>query len=156
MTQFENKLEALAASAAQAAVDAGDGFVPENVEEVNEGASFVIDLLLPTAMESGDGRILLKDALTVRDLPIPLLWQPQTGSGHDGSWIVGRIDSCDVTEKGIENARGVFDTGPYGREAERLVRNKFLRGVSADLDQFKDVDEELLAQLTEKNGQRSF
>jgi hypothetical protein len=150
--KFEGKLIALAASAAQAAVDAGDGFVPETVEEVNEGAPFVIDLLLPTAMESGDGRILLKDALTVRDLPIPLLWQPSTGSGHDGSWIVGRIDSCDVTEKGIENARGVFDTGPYGREAERLVRNNFLRGVSADLDKFKDVDEEELIALAEVSG----
>lgn len=149
---LEVELVALAASAAQAAVEAGDGFVPETVEEVNEGASFVIDLLLPTAKESGDGRILLKDALTVRDLPIPLLWQPSTGSGHDGSWIVGRIDSCDITEKGIENARGVFDTGPYGREAERLVRNNFLRGVSADLDQFKDVDEEELAALSEKIG----
>lgn len=152
MTDFEIKLEALAASAAQAAVDAGDGFVPESIDEINEGAHFVIDLLLPTAMESGDGRILLKDSLTLRDLPIPLLWQPQTGSGHDGSWIVGRIDSCDITEKGLENARGVFDTGPYGREAQRLVQHKFLRGVSADLDQFKDIDEEMLGALTEKTG----
>lgn len=152
-TTTEGRLIALAASAAQAAVDSGDGFVPETVDEVNEGARFVIDLLLPVAKESGDGRILLKDSLTMRDLPIPLLWQPQTGAGHDGSWIVGRIDSCDVTEKGLENARGVFDTGPYGREAQRLVENKFLRGVSADLDQFKDLDDEEMAALAEQSGQ---
>jgi hypothetical protein len=35
------------------------------------------------------------------------------------------------------NAYGVFDTGPYGKEAERLVRHGFLRGVSVDLDQFE-------------------
>ena len=39
--------------------------------------------------------------------------------------------------KGWGNAYGVFDTGPYGREAERLVRGGFLRGISADLDKFE-------------------
>jgi len=38
---------------------------------------------------------------------------------------------------GWGNAYGVFDTGVYGREAERLVRGGFLRGVSADLDKFE-------------------
>lgn len=41
------------------------------------------------------------------------------------------------TPKGWGNAVGVFDSGPYGREAERLVRGGFLRGVSADLDKFE-------------------
>lgn len=41
------------------------------------------------------------------------------------------------TIKGWGNAVGVFDSGPYGREAERLVRGGFLRGVSADLDKFE-------------------
>ena len=52
--------------------------------------------------------------------------------------IVGRIDSIDRAEDGsLVNARGVFDVGPYGQEAERLVRHKFLRGVSVDLDNFE-------------------
>jgi hypothetical protein len=37
----------------------------------------------------------------------------------------------------LGNAYGVFDSGPYGREAERLVRHGFLRGVSVDLDKFE-------------------
>ena len=59
--------------------------------------------------------------------------------------IVGRIDNVERTEQGLGLARGVFDTGEWGREAERLVRGGFLRGVSADLDNFQasavDFDE---------------
>ena len=52
-------------------------------------------------------------------------------------------------ENGIGNAYGVFDSGPYGREAERLVRNGFIRGVSADLDQFEATEEEVKPSETE-------
>jgi hypothetical protein len=102
-----------------------------------QGASFSIPLLIPEEMESGDGRKFNKDAITFRDLPLPLLWQIKTADGHAGSVVVGRIDHMERTDKGIGNAHGVFDTGAYGREAERLVRNGFIRGVSADLDQFE-------------------
>ncbi len=101
------------------------------------GATFVIPLVIPEEHESGDGRMFRKDALNVRELPLPLLWQIKTGEGHMGSVVVGRIDSMERVENGIGNARGVFDTGAYGAEAERLVRNGFIRGVSADLDKFE-------------------
>jgi hypothetical protein len=39
----------------------------------------------------------------------------------------------------------VFDTGEYGKEAERLVREGFIRGVSADMDKFEAQEEELKA-----------
>ena len=101
------------------------------------GASFSIPMLVPEEIESGDKRKFKKDSISVRDLPVPLLWQIKTGSGHDGSVVVGRIDTIERIEGGMGNAYGVFDTGPYGREAERLVRYGFLRGVSVDLDQFE-------------------
>jgi hypothetical protein len=101
------------------------------------GARFVIPLVIPEGKESGDGRSFVKDALEVRELPLPLMWQIKTGDGHMGSVVVGRIDYMERIENGIGNAYGVFDTGAYGREAERLVRNGFIRGVSADLDQFE-------------------
>lgn len=104
---------------------------------VADGSAFVIPLVLPENHESGDGRKFEPNAVTIRELPLPLLWQIKTGDGHQGSVVVGRIDSMERIEGGIGNARGVFDTGAYGREAERLVRNGFLRGVSADLDQFE-------------------
>lgn len=131
------KLEAITAAAAANAVEAGDGALPDSAEEVEAGAEFVIPLLIPEELESGDGRKMEKDALSTRDLPITLLWQPATGDGHNNSYIVGRIDSIERLDNGLGNAKGVFDTGPYGREAERLVRTKMLRGVSADLDEFE-------------------
>ena len=103
----------------------------------SDGAAFTIPLVIPENLESGDGRKFDKESIEIRDLPLPLLWQIKTGEGHNGSVVVGRIDHMERTENGIGNARGVFDTGAYGREAERLVRNGFIRGVSADLDQFE-------------------
>lgn len=101
------------------------------------GSKFFIPMLVPEETESGDGRKFKDGSISVRDLPVPLLWQIKTGSGHDGSVVVGRIDYIERVDGGIGNAYGVFDNGPYGREAERLVRHGFLRGVSVDLDQFE-------------------
>jgi DNA-binding ferritin-like protein len=105
------------------------------------GSSFRIPLVIPEEVESGDGRKFNKGAIELRELPLPLLWQIQTGNGHDGSVVVGRIDSMERTEDGIGNAYGVFDSGSYGSEAERLVRGGFLSGVSADMDKFEATEE---------------
>ena len=111
-----------------------------------DGAKFVIPLVIPEGAESGDGRTFEKGSITIRELPLPLLWQIKTGTGHDGSVVVGRIDKMERTEEGIGNAYGVFDTGAYGVEAQRMVENGFMRGVSADLDQFEAKEEELAAE----------
>jgi len=105
------------------------------------GAKFVIPLVIPEETETGDGRIFEKNSITMRDLPLPLLWQIKTGNGHDGSVVVGQITHMERIDKGIGNAVGVFDTGEYGQEAERLVRHGFIRGVSADMDKFEADDE---------------
>jgi DNA-binding ferritin-like protein len=70
------------------------------------------------------------------------MWQIKTAQGHDGSVVVGRIDKMERTADGVGNAYGVFDSGEYGREAERLVRGGFIRGISADLDRFEASEEE--------------
>lgn len=100
------------------------------------GARFTIPLVIPEGVESGDGRTFKENSLEIRDLPLPLMWQILTEDGHLKSAIVGRIDHVERTDRGLGNAFGVFDTGPYGQEAERLVRSGMLRWVSADLDQF--------------------
>jgi hypothetical protein len=107
----------------------------------DKGAGFMIPMLVPEELESGDGRKFVSGAITLRDLPLPLLWQIKTGNGHDGSVVVGRIDNVERIKGGLGNATGVFDTGPYGREAQRLVENGFLRGVSVDLDKFEAKEE---------------
>jgi hypothetical protein len=134
-----------------------------DVPTVLSGARFRIPVLAPVGVKSGDGRSFGPLALSHRQLPIPLMWQIQTQDGHDASVIVGRIDSIERAENGsLVNARGVFDVGPYGQESERLVRHKFLRGVSVDLDQFEATarpavvdeadDDELSDDTTENRG----
>jgi hypothetical protein len=114
----------------------------EGIKPVEHGAKFVIPLVIPEDKESGDGRIFDKGVIVMRDLPLPLLWQIKTGQGHDGSVVVGQITHMERIDGGIGNAVGVFDKGEYGREAERLVRNGFIRGVSADMDMFEANEEE--------------
>lgn len=102
------------------------------------GARFRIPLVLPVQTPSGDNRSFKKYSLSHRDLPVALMWQPKTGTGHDGSYIVGRVDGIETDSDGqLVNAYGVFDVGPWGREAQRLVEGGFLRGISADLDNFE-------------------
>ena len=118
-----------------------------------QGGRFYIPMLIPEEVESGDGRKFKKGAISARELPVPLLWQIKTGSGHDGSVVVGRIDYIERIEGGMGNAYGVFDTGPYGREAERLVRYGFLRGVSVDLDRFEAKEDKKEKKENADDGQ---
>ena len=113
------------------------------------GARFRIPIVVPEGVPTGDGRIFQPLSVTHRDLPIPLLWQIKTGDGHDGSVIVGRIDSMERVANGLGNAYGVFDTSPHGQEVQRLVSEGFLRGVSADLDNF-EAQTEKAKELGEK------
>ena len=115
------------------------------------GSSFTIPLVIPEGVETGDGRIFKKGSITLRELPLPLLWQIKTSDGHDGSVVVGRIDRMIRTDSGIGGASGVFDTGPYGREVERMVRNGFLSGVSADLDKFEASEESISSAKSEES-----
>ena len=103
----------------------------------DEGTRFVIPILLPEGVKTGDKRRFAPLSVRTRDLPLPLMWQKQTGDGHSGSVIVGRIDSIERIRNGLGNARGILDTSPDAREAERLIRGRFLRGISADLDEFE-------------------
>lgn len=117
------------------------------------GAKFYMPLVLPEETESGDGRKFAKGAISMRELPLPLMWQIKTAQGHDGSVVVGRIDKMERLENGgVGNAYGVFDSGDYGKEAERLVRGGFIRGISADLDKFEADEEEAASDEDKKIG----
>ena len=114
--------------------------IPQEIEIESGGMPFKIPTVAPVNIESGDGRLIRPMALTYRDLPIPLMWQIKTGTGHDGAVVVGRIDSIEMLPNGsLGNARGMFDTNPYAREAQRMVKEGFLRGVSVDLDRFQAI-----------------
>lgn len=117
-----------------------------------KGADFVIPLVIPEETESGDGRKFEKGAISMREMPLPFLWQIKTGEGHSGSVVIGVITHMERTEQGIGNAIGYFDSGEYGKEAERLVRGGFIRGVSADMDMF-EANEEDVASEKDSNKQ---
>lgn len=139
-------------------VDFHDEILPVLASGVeSSGGRFIIPLAVPEEVSSGDERSFSKDSITTRDLPLPLMWQIKTGDGHKGAVVVGRIDSIErLITGGLGNARGVFDVGPYGREAERMVRAGFLRGVSVDLDKFEAqveaADPELAQEPVDKNA----
>jgi hypothetical protein len=136
----EQVIEASALSAR--AKDARNRVLKASAEiTLEDGGKFSIPLVIPEDLESGDGRRFKKGAIEIRELPLPLMWQIKSAEGHNGSVVVGRIDHMERVENGIGNATGVFDQGEYGQEAERLVRNGFIRGVSADLDQFEASEE---------------
>ena len=134
-------LRAAARLARNRVVLATGTLAPSTTEEADAGSSFTIALVLPEGISSGDGRTFAKNSVTMREMPIPLLWQIKTGDGHDGSVVVGRINSMERIEGGLGNAKGVFDTSPHAQEAERMIAEGFMRGVSADLDMFEANDD---------------
>jgi DNA-binding ferritin-like protein len=138
-------LRAQVADIKQRVLTASGGFQAP-AESLSHGAKFIIPVVVPEGIETGDGRKFSKESITMRELPLPLMWQIKTNEGHYGSVVVGRIDHMERTDEGIGNAHGVFDMGEYGQEAERLVRGGFLRGISADLDKFEADEEPLEAE----------
>ena len=65
--------------------------------------------LAPFDTPTGDGRIFKVGSLTARELPLPLLFQPTSGFGHDGSVVVGRILAVTFTNQGIEASGDYLD-----------------------------------------------
>ena len=115
-----------------------DDVINEILDKPMEGGAFLIPIVIPEGVPSGDRRQFTPNSLEFKQPPMPLLWQRTSDEGHNGSVTVGRIDSIERLETGgLGNATGVFDTHPDAVEAARQVREKFLTGVSGDVDQFE-------------------
>ena len=118
--------------------DLADIDTAEDLDKPMEGGAFLIPIVIPEGVPSGDRRSFTPNSLEFKSPPMPLLWQRTSDEGHNGSVTVGRIDSIERLESGgLGNARGVFDTHDDAVEAARQVREKFLTGVSGDVDQFE-------------------
>jgi hypothetical protein len=105
---------------------------------------------------TGDGRLIQLEALRWDALPIPLRYVSADVGAHQGAVVVGRINTIERLSLDEANARlakmnrplivgtgaenvvwggGDFDLGGrYGKEAARVVGDKFMNGVSMDLD----------------------
>lgn len=87
-------------------------------------------------LETGDSRAFLPGALTVAPGPwLEFNWQPAMEDGHEKAVLVGRLEDVWRVDDGTIMARGRFDVeGIHAREAMRMVRGGFLKGVSVDVD----------------------
>jgi hypothetical protein len=99
-------------------------------------------VLAPEDVWSGDGRRFAEGLLGVRDLPIPLTWQKATDTGHDGSVVIGKIDSIERAGNMMQGS-GTFLTSPEADEVVGLISEFGQFGVSVDADSAEmEFDEE--------------
>lgn len=131
--------EAVTASAAGTLrPDQGGAIMAVAVEDEQEttptGGSAWSGVIAQEGVDTGDGRRIAEGALNWREPPLTLMAQHTTPDfgGHAEAAVAGRIDSLDRDGANIV-ASGVFDTGEWGSETERMVRDGALKGVSIDL-----------------------
>jgi hypothetical protein len=95
-------------------------------------------VLARLGVPTGDRRIIAPGALTSRDLPLPLMWQRVSDSGHSGAVTVGAITSLTIdNESGMVTASGTWLPVRGSDDAQRQAEAG-VTGPSVDL--FDDVD----------------
>ena len=89
----------------------------------------------PEGISSGDGRMFAENALTWRDLPLPLTWQRAATEAHQGQVVVGRLDTLERRDDGMIHWTGeLLEDVPETEEVINLIAQGALRGVSIDAD----------------------
>jgi hypothetical protein len=88
-------------------------------------------VLARPGIPTGDGRLLTPGGGTNRSLPLPLLWQPETGDGHDGAVIVGRIDDIQYADDMVTSTGLLFDS--YEADQAQQLIDQGVIGPSIDL-----------------------
>jgi len=132
------------------ATSAPEGFLPQRVHfptlaRLNEGTK-----------EGGMSRTIFGSGFSVRELPLSIAAQFQTGGGHDGAFAVGRLDSVKVDGNNVEGWGWLADT-EEGRKAYNGVRLGYLRGNSIDMAdvtvevdfQWEDMEAPILVNFVE-------
>ena len=95
-------------------------------------------VLARLGVPTGDKRIIAPGALTSRDLPLPLMWQRVSDSGHSGAVTIGAIETMTIdNESGMVTATGRFLPVRGADDAQRQTEAG-VTGPSVDL--FDDVD----------------
>jgi len=97
------------------------------------GAAWTATLVVE-GVETADRRGMKKGSLDWRELPLTLMGMVETSSfGHEGAQVSGRIDTIKRSTGGAIAGTGVFDTGEFGQEIQRMVGDRTLRGISVDV-----------------------
>lgn len=112
---------------------AGGAMATVAEEETTVGAAWS-GPIVQEGVDTGDGRRIAEGALSWRELPLTLMAQHSTPGmgGHADAQVAGRIDTLARNGANIDGS-GAFDTGEWGAETERLVRDGMLKGISVDL-----------------------
>ncbi len=155
------RLAAPVAPAEPVLAPSGAGDLPSAPAEVEGGADaqpFNMPIMVLEGVDTGDGRYIRPGALTWRDLPLVVMALTKTTMGHDEAELVARIDTIErVDASALINAKtgepygntptdgpvqalqcsGVFTSQVEAEKIIELVRDKFLRGVSADISDVK-------------------
>ena len=106
-------------------------------------------ILTVEGVESGDGRMFTYGSLSWDNPPIPLMYQPVSIGGHNGSVMVGQIQQIyrkgnEIFGVGILDLKARYNGEVVGEEVFRLMDEGFLTGVSVDVDSVKDADVKLV------------
>jgi len=140
---------------------------PGGTDTAERGPAFE-GVLAVIGSPTSDGRYLIPDEISNRDLPIPVMVQTATEQGHMGAESCGRIESIDYIpiadfaqrnefnlmdvrdEAVIVWATGTFDTSKFAQDAERMMENG--AGVSIDMppDRIAAFDPETLKEVPEE------
>ena len=104
-------------------------------------------VLAPEGKWSGDGRRFADNALSTRDLPLPLTWQKASSDGHDGSVVVARIDAVERVD-GEMRAIGQFLQAAEADEVIGMIAEFGRFGVSVDADDAEFEFDEATGKVT--------
>lgn len=136
--------EALPAiDAPEPAPDAGDGNedtapgdetpTDETTDELGDDSTSWV--MVVEGVETGDGRTIDRDALTWRDLPLPLMATDTTDEGHDGARLVGRIVTLERDgDKIVGQTKMIESDDPAVIALQALIKSGDLKGISVDMD----------------------
>lgn len=108
--------------------------------------------LAPEERATGDGRMFAKDAISFRDMPLPLLYQHETGVSHAGSVRVGRMDEAWKTPDGEARARGVFNGTAEAQAVIQGIMDGSIKGVSVDVDEMELDFDRSVENIDDVNG----
>jgi hypothetical protein len=98
-------------------------------------------LVAPVGVHTGDGRRFADNALSHRDLPVPLRWNREDEGGHKRAVVIGTVDEVEYRPDGVYASGVLFTPDPeqMPRLAEdvaeaRMLLDKKAIGPSVDLD----------------------
>jgi hypothetical protein len=111
--------------------------VPDELIVPIDGDQPVYGVMAPEGVESGDGRSFAPEGLEWRPLPLPLTWQRANDPEHQGSIVVGRVDTIDRRGNLLHWSGVLLDGVPEVEEVTMLIAQGALRGVSVDVDKAK-------------------